>query len=114
MSIMPPAELKPPNSDPVNHPPHYNTGAIPVIDFLEDQRLEPHEWNAVKYICRAPHKGTRVQDLEKAIWYLKRKVDILTGRLKQSGKPTAPLDDELSPNIMPAPGVGPDGSRTYP
>jgi hypothetical protein len=29
----------------------------------------------VKYITRADHKGNRKQDLEKAIWYLKRELD---------------------------------------
>lgn len=69
---------------PVAHPKHYNTGKIEVIEFLEDQQLEPHEWNTVKYVCRAKHKGKRIEDLEKAVWYLQRKIEILkaevTGR----------------------------------
>lgn len=28
--------------------------------------------NALKYILRAPHKGSEQQDLEKALWYLER------------------------------------------
>lgn len=66
--------------DMVNHPAHYNGGQIEVIEYLEDQFMDrPHEWNAVKYISRANKKGTEVQDLEKAIWYLKRKIAILKG-----------------------------------
>lgn len=75
--------------DRVNHPAHYNQGKIEVIEFLEDQFMDrPHEWNAVKYIARAQHKGQEVEDLEKAIWYLQRKIAILTGK-------------KLRPNQMP-------------
>ncbi len=76
-------------NDPVHHPPHYNTGRIEVIEFLEDQRLEPHEWNAIKYICRAKHKGHQVQDLEKAVWYLKRKIELLCSS-EQEREPVRP------------------------
>ena len=58
----------------VNHPKHYNIGKIEVIDFIEDQKLEFHEGNAVKYIARAKHKGKEEEDLEKAVWYLNRKL----------------------------------------
>lgn len=65
--------------DLVNHPAHYNTGKIEVIDFIEDQGLEYHEANAIKYIARAGKKNpnTRMEDLEKAIWYLTRKLGVL-------------------------------------
>lgn len=58
----------------VNHPVHYNTGTIEVIDFIEDQRLGFHLGNAVKYITRAEHKADKPADLRKAIWYLKREI----------------------------------------
>lgn len=65
-------------ADEVNHPAHYNQGKIEVIEFLEDQFMDrPHEWSAVKYITRAAHKGCEIQDLEKAIWYLRRKIERL-------------------------------------
>lgn len=65
--------------DVVNHPAHYNTGSIEVIDFIEDQGLEYHEANAIKYIARAGKKNpdTRMEDLEKAVWYLTRKLGVL-------------------------------------
>lgn len=56
----------------VNHPPHYNKGKIEVIDFIDDQRLDFCRGNAVKYICRAPFKGSAMNDIDKAIWYLQR------------------------------------------
>jgi len=33
----------------------------------------------VKYITRADHKGNRKQDLEKAMWYLKREIEQIQG-----------------------------------
>lgn len=67
--------------DVVNHPAHYNTGKIEVIDFIEDQSLEYHEANAIKYIARAGKKNpdTRIEDLEKGVWYLQRKIALLKG-----------------------------------
>jgi BRCT domain type II-containing protein len=64
-----------PASDPVNHPAHYKVGGIETIDFIEAKKLNYNMGNAVKYITRADHKGSRKQDLEKAIWYLKRELD---------------------------------------
>jgi hypothetical protein len=64
-----------PESDPVNHPAHYKVGGIETIDFIEAKRLNYNMGNAVKYITRADHKGSRKQDLEKAIWYLKREIE---------------------------------------
>lgn len=71
--------------DPVNHPSHYTSGKIEVIDFIEDQQLGFHLGNVVKYVARAGKKvvGTKsikgdiIQDLEKAEWYLKRKIQEL-------------------------------------
>ena len=61
-------------NDPVNHPSHYTSGKIEVIDFLEDQNLPFHLANALKYICRAGKKNPEktAEDLEKAVWYLNR------------------------------------------
>jgi hypothetical protein len=62
-------------SDAVSHPPHYNAGKIEVIDAIEDWELGFHLGNAVKYIARAKHKGTELQDLRKAAWYLNRFIE---------------------------------------
>lgn len=69
--------------DPVNYPKHYNRGKISVIDFCHDQDLNFDRGNAVKYICRAGDKSEpgmtqeekAVQDLEKAIFYLKHEIE---------------------------------------
>ena len=65
-------------SDMVDHPEHYNSGKIEVIDVIEDWGLGFHEGNAIKYIGRHKHKNGAVQDIEKAIWYLKRYLQNLT------------------------------------
>jgi hypothetical protein len=59
-------------TDVVNHPAHYTQGTIETIDFIEDKQLDYHLGNVVKYITRAKHKGTELQDLKKAQWYLNR------------------------------------------
>jgi len=69
----------------VNHPDHYQFGknneyeAIKVIEVWE---LDFHLGNTVKYISRAGKKGTdkELQDLNKALWYLKRKIEQLESK----------------------------------
>jgi hypothetical protein len=73
--VNPQIEMIEPKHDPVNHPAHYKVGGIETIDFIEAKRLNYNLGNAVKYITRADHKGNRKQDLEKAIWYLRRELD---------------------------------------
>lgn len=75
-------------ADLVNHPPHYTTGKYEVIDVLEDWfPTDPLSWQVGKYLARAPHKGNPLQDLEKAKWYLERKI----AQLKSQ---------EASPNVQ--------------
>jgi hypothetical protein len=66
--------------DVVNHPSHYTTGKIEVIDFIEDKGLGFHLGNAVKYISRAGKKdpAKTVEDLRKAAWYVQREIDRLS------------------------------------
>jgi hypothetical protein len=59
---------------PVLHPKHYNMGKYEVIDVLEDWKLGPLEFNVVKYIARARHKGKELEDLKKARFYLDRRI----------------------------------------
>lgn len=61
----------------VEHPPHYNYGAIEVIDYIE-QVTDSYEGrraylagNIIKYVSRAPHKNG-AEDIRKAIWYAER------------------------------------------
>jgi hypothetical protein len=71
-------------SDPVNHPEHYKTGGIETIDFIEAKSLGYNLGNVVKYVTRADHKGNRLEDLEKARWYLDREIGNLSEKLATS------------------------------
>lgn len=63
--------------DLVNHPPHYKSGGIEVIDFIEAKDLNFRLGNVIKYIARAGKKvgGDPIQDLEKAKFYLDREIN---------------------------------------
>ena len=58
-----------------NGPSYYKRGSEDVWDFIRDQGLNFHLGNAIKYICRAGYKDSKIQDLEKAIHYLKNELD---------------------------------------
>lgn len=69
-------EFKP--NDMVNSPAHYTHGKWEVIEVLEEYfATEPLLWQVGKYILRHNHKGNSLQDLEKAAWYLNRKINKL-------------------------------------
>ena len=63
--------------DAVNHPSHYTQGGIECIEAIE-AAMTPEELrgylkgNVIKYVWRSNHKGSLLQDLEKARWYLDR------------------------------------------
>ncbi len=64
------------DNDLINHPPHYKAGGIETIDFIEAKDLNYRLGNVVKYVSRAGKKSSDpVQDLEKAMFYLKREID---------------------------------------
>lgn len=73
--------LNPRYDDMVNHPRHYTSGNIEVWDFIIDQDLNYCRGSAVKYISRAGKKDDAIQDLNKAISFLKREIKRLeTGK----------------------------------
>jgi hypothetical protein len=63
--------------DTVNHPPHYKAGGIETIDFIEAKSLNYNLGNVIKYITRSDLKGNKLEDLQKAQWYLNREVSNL-------------------------------------
>jgi Protein of unknwon function (DUF3310) len=69
----------------VNHPRHYG-GDVPheVYKCLRAWGLESDAliWNAVKYLARADKKGNRIQDLQKAVWYITSRIE----QLKSEGR----------------------------
>lgn len=66
-------------TDAVNHPSHYTTGKIEVIEAIEDWKLDYHLGNSVKYVARAGKKdpAKTIEDLKKAIWYIERKIETM-------------------------------------
>lgn len=69
--------------DNINHPKHYNSYSFEVIDIIHE--VVPHYsssyagdiQNAIKYIFRAPFKGTLKDDLKKAVWYLQDAINLI-------------------------------------
>jgi len=71
--------------DYIDHPPHYTSGSVEVIDIIE-QTVKNYDpvlgWSvgqAIKYLCRAPLKGDLQGDLAKASWYLSRAISHAKG-----------------------------------
>lgn len=62
-------------NDPVNHPKHYTSHPSGVECIEVTQHMNFCLGNALKYIWRADDKGDPVQDLEKAVWYLRREIE---------------------------------------
>ena len=57
-----------------NGPYYYKRGTCDVWDFIREQGLNFHLGNAIKYICRAGFKDSKIHDLEKAIHYLQNEL----------------------------------------
>ena len=70
-------------TDNVNHPAYYTINGLEVIDVIESRDLGFHEGNAIKYVLRARYKGNELEDLEKAVWYLQRKIGLLKQRKEE-------------------------------
>ena len=70
------------NVDNVNHPSHYTSGKIEVIDFIDDQQLSYEKGNVIKYVCRAGKKDAakEIEDLKKAAWYIQREIKNVENR----------------------------------
>lgn len=66
-------------SEHVNHPKHYqsNDPTYETINVIEAWGLDFCLGNVVKYVSRAGKKGKQIEDLEKAKWYLERKINQL-------------------------------------
>ena len=67
-------------------PSYYKRGSTDVWDFIREQRLNFHLGNAIKYICRAGYKNSKIEDLEKAIHYLQNELHHEENLLIRSGE----------------------------
>lgn len=68
------------NVDMVNHPPHYATGKFECIDVMRESQGEFAVKQyclcaAFKYLYRHKRKNG-VEDIEKAIWYLNKYLEL--------------------------------------
>lgn len=71
------------SSDGVTHPAHYIKGRkYEPIDVAEDWELDKDAYlfNVFKYIARAGRKGDALEDLEKARFYLDRRIAKMKGK----------------------------------
>ncbi len=71
--------IEPPIYHSVERPEHYSSGQIECIDamkaaFGEESVKTYARVNAFKYIWRAHEKGNEEEDINKAIWYLRRSI----------------------------------------
>lgn len=62
--------------DTVNHPSHYTRCAIKLEPIEITARLSSCYGQALNYILRAPYKEHQEEDYKKAIFYLKKAVEI--------------------------------------
>ena len=62
--------------DLVNAPPHYRSHPSGVECIQITEHMGFNLGNAVKYIWRADLKGNSIQDLEKAVWYVQREIQL--------------------------------------
>ena len=61
--------------DQVDYPEHYIKGRrFELTDVIIDWDLSWALGNVLKYIARCGRKGDPIEDLEKALWYLKREI----------------------------------------
>jgi hypothetical protein len=61
----------------VNHPAHYGGDVThETYKCLRAWGLESDAliWNAVKYLSRAGKKASKIEDLEKSIWYINSRI----------------------------------------
>jgi len=82
--------------DNVNHPSYYADGKIEVIEFIEDKNFGYCLGNAIKYISRSGKKSkeTEILDLQKAIWYINRRIQELSTQQKIVNNETDKFENE--------------------
>ena len=70
-------KCKPPKeeADPVNKPEHYQYSSIQPIDVIDAWELDFYLGSVIKYLSRYQRKGKPLEDLEKALWFLTKKIE---------------------------------------
>ena len=62
-------------NDPVNSPEHYTKHPSGVECIQITEHMGFNLGNAMKYIWRADLKNNAIEDLEKAVWYIRREIE---------------------------------------
>lgn len=63
-----------PQADMVNHPPHYTSHPSGIECIEVTQHMGFNLGNALKYIWRCDLKKDAIEDLEKALWYIRQEI----------------------------------------
>lgn len=71
--------------DPVNHPKHYTEHPSGIECIEITRHMSFNLGNALKYVWRCDLKHDAIEDLEKAIWYIKD--ELAERRKKIEGDP---------------------------
>ena len=83
-------------TDNVNHPSHYTSHPSGIECIQVTEHYDFCIGNAIKYLWRSGLKGDagmtssqkEIEDLEKAIWYIRRKIELIK-RTEESKKDAA-------------------------
>ncbi len=73
------------STDNVNHPKHYTSHPSGVECIQVTEHMSFCLGNVMKYLWRADEKGTSMEDLKKARWYLDREIQLREAKNKPDG-----------------------------
>jgi len=62
-------------NDNVNNPKHYTSHPSGIDCIQITEHMGFCLGNAMKYVWRADLKGDAIEDLEKAVWYIRREIE---------------------------------------
>lgn len=94
------------SGDAVAHPPHYTSHPSGVECIEITEHMDFLLGNALKYIWRAGLKSDDpIQDLEKAVWYIQRKIDLIKRQERHFSKVAESIEAKIK-EIYGYPGSG--------
>ena len=68
----------------ITNPDYYKNYKIEVTDAITAWNLSYIQGNIIKYIVRAGKKGNRLDDLDKALWYLQKERELYGGKKQEN------------------------------
>lgn len=91
----------------VDHPPHYTSHPSGIECIEITRHMCSNLGNAFKYIWRCDLKRTAIEDLEKAIFYLRDEI-----KLRRSRLPETELGDKIPVKVRPGESMAKAVERT--